>query len=511
MATNLIPAAQYVRMSTHQQQYSIANQSATIQAYAESHGFEVVRTYADPGRSGMLVQRRPALKQLIQDVISGHAQFKAVLVYDVSRWGRFQDIDEPAHYEFLCKSSGVPVHYCAETFTNDNNLANAIMKALKRTMAGEYSRELGVKISAGLRRAASFGFKQGGPAVYGMRRMLVSQDGQRKQELKFGERKSLATDRVILVPGPVEEVQVVRDIYRMLVNENMSFRAISAELNRRGVESPGVGGWDFQKVQNIFKRPQYAGCHVFGRTSSRLYTPPIRMPASEWVVTPRAFKPLVDEAMFEQAQKVLKSRTFHKSDEVLLSELRGLLAQEGRLSYRLVEQFIASPNTFRYRFGGVRRAYNLIGYGSAKDFGSMDLRRRTQALREELLHQIAAMFPNDVSIVQRNGKWRSMLRFRNRSTIAVLIARHRPPRIGHVNSVRWRIGPRPQELHQVTLLARLKEGNSDFLDYHVFPSLGRRKMFEIRDDDPYLRNGIRLAELSTFCMAVLEANRMRKR
>jgi hypothetical protein len=31
-----------------------------------------------------------------------------------SRWGRFQDADESAHYEFLCKSAGIPVHYCAE-------------------------------------------------------------------------------------------------------------------------------------------------------------------------------------------------------------------------------------------------------------------------------------------------------------------------------------------------------------------------------------------------------------
>jgi len=46
--------------------------------------------------------------------VSGHAAYKAILVYDVSRWGPFQDNDEAAHYEFLCKSTGVPVHYCAE-------------------------------------------------------------------------------------------------------------------------------------------------------------------------------------------------------------------------------------------------------------------------------------------------------------------------------------------------------------------------------------------------------------
>ena len=82
----------------------------------------------------------------------------------MSRWGRFQDTDEAAHYEFLCKSAGIPVHYWAETFSNDGSLSSAIMKALKRVTAGEYSRELGTKVFAGQKRLAELGFKQGGPA-----------------------------------------------------------------------------------------------------------------------------------------------------------------------------------------------------------------------------------------------------------------------------------------------------------------------------------------------------------
>jgi len=88
----------------------------------------------------------------LQDVVSGTSSYRAILVYDVSRWGRFQDTDESAHYEFLCKSAGVPVHYCAETFANDGTLPSLIMKALKRTMAGEYSRDLGVRVFAGMKR-----------------------------------------------------------------------------------------------------------------------------------------------------------------------------------------------------------------------------------------------------------------------------------------------------------------------------------------------------------------------
>jgi len=94
MTTNqLIPAAQYLRMSTEHQQYSLENQSTAIQKYAESHGFEVVRTYSDAARSGVVLRYRAGLQQLFQDVVSGTSAYRAILVYDVSRWGRFQDTD----------------------------------------------------------------------------------------------------------------------------------------------------------------------------------------------------------------------------------------------------------------------------------------------------------------------------------------------------------------------------------------------------------------------------------
>jgi len=89
------------------------------------------------------------------------------------------------------------VHYCAESFVNDGTLPSLIMKTLKRTMAAEYSRELSVKVLEGQKRLARLGFKQGGVSGYGLRRMLVSASGVPKQELAAGERKSIATDRVI--------------------------------------------------------------------------------------------------------------------------------------------------------------------------------------------------------------------------------------------------------------------------------------------------------------------------
>src|ERR1700750_921592 len=118
-AQRTLCAAQYVRMSTDHQRYSIENQAAAIAAYAQARGLEIVRTYRDDGESGLGIKNRPGLTGLIADVRQGRVNFNHILIYDVSRWGRFQDIDESAHYEFLCREAGVAVSYCAEPFEND--------------------------------------------------------------------------------------------------------------------------------------------------------------------------------------------------------------------------------------------------------------------------------------------------------------------------------------------------------------------------------------------------------
>src|SRR6266853_1246289 len=462
----LSPAAQYVRMSTEHQKFSQDNQRLAIEAYADTCGFSVVQTYTDGAKSGVVLKRRDGLRQLLQDVVSGNPGYKAILVYDVSRWGRFQDADESAHYECLCKSAGVPVHYCAETFTNDGTLPSRIMKALKRTMAGEYSRELGVKVLAGLKRLALLGFKQGGMPGYGLRRMLVSPTGVPKQVLASGERKGIATDRVILVPGPAHEVQCVKDIYRMLVSEKRTVYAIACELNRRGVAYIGGTKWDYQAVYNVLIHPKYVGCNVFGRTSSRLYTPTVKLPKSEWIFKPGAFEPIIDAVTFAEAQKILEERTFNKTDEELLDNLQALLASERRLSLTLIQNSanVPSPSTYRNRFGSLRRAYELIGYGHPDQFGPIDLRGRTMALRDQLIARIADMFPNEVTIVRRGGRWRSRLRLSGGLIVSVLVARSI-----HVwrDAIRWQVDPVQHERKFLTLLARLDEPNSSFLDFHV--------------------------------------------
>lgn len=224
-------------MSTEHQQYSTENQGDKIREYAERRGIEIVRTYADEGKSGLSIDGRAALQRLIADVESGTADFSLILVYDISRWGRFQDADESAYYEYICKRAGILVTYVAEQFENDGSPVSTIVKGVKRAMAGEYSRELSAKVFAGQCRLIELGFRQGGPAGYGLRRVLIDQAGQIKGELRRGEHKSLQTDRVILVPGPEEEVRHVNAMFRWLIDEDLRIAEIAGRLNGMGVRT----------------------------------------------------------------------------------------------------------------------------------------------------------------------------------------------------------------------------------------------------------------------------------
>src|SRR5579872_2372070 len=304
-STRLLPirAAQYVRMSTEHQQYSIDNQLDAIGRYAKEHMMEVVRTYTDDGKSGLTIHNRAGLRQLIQDVEHETAGFSAILVYDVSRWGRFQDADESAYYEYRCRRANINVHYCAEPFANDGSISSALLKTLKRTMAGEFSRELSVKVFAGMCRLAELGFRQGGRTGYGLRRLLIDQAGKPKGVLKPGEHKSISTDRVILILGPPEEVEIVREIYRRWIDLRESMPSIADALNRRGILNETAGPWTRFTISEVLTNPKYMGSNVTNRISFKLKGKRIPNPPDMWVRRDGAFSIPRERGNFQEGAR----------------------------------------------------------------------------------------------------------------------------------------------------------------------------------------------------------------
>ena len=317
-----IPAAQYARMSTDHQRYSTENQREAIRKYATQHGMDIVRTYADEGKSGLSLDGRDALKQLIHDVQAGHPGFKAILVYDISRWGRFQDADESAYYEYVCRRAGIQVIYCAEPFENDGSPMSVIMKSVKRAMAGEYSRELSNKVFMGQCRLIELGFHQGGAPGFGLRRMLLDEHRVPKTQLNLGEQKSLQTDRVILVPGPEHEVEIVREIYAQFVDRRLSERDIAKDLNQAGIRTDLDRDWTRGTVHQLLTNEKYVGNNVYNRTSFKLKQKRVRNTPDMWVRSDGAFEGVVPLDVFTAAQKLIAARSQRFDEPTMLSSSR---------------------------------------------------------------------------------------------------------------------------------------------------------------------------------------------
>ena len=356
-------AAQYLRMSTDVKRYSLANQRTVIAAYARQEGFEVVRTYIDAGRSGLTTARRDGLKALLGDVLAG-APFGTILVVDVSRWGRYQDPDEAAHYEYLCREAGVRVRYCAEPFTDDDSPTSALMKNLKRVMAAEYSRQLSDRCRAGLRRAIMAGARAGGPAPFGFARQVFDSAGVPGAILLRGERRPRADQQVRIVPGPAEHVATLRRIFAMFVADLLGMSDIARILNDEGVSHSRAGPWNAERVRCVLTNELAIGVFAFNRSVWRLGKLDSRTARADWQRL-KVGEPLVPIRTFVAARGKLDALNGAKfPDDEMIEKLRRLLKAEGRLSRRLIDITPGIPcvPTYIRRFGSMAAVYERVGY-----------------------------------------------------------------------------------------------------------------------------------------------------
>lgn len=356
-------AAQYVRMSSDQQDYSITYQKGTIAEFARRNGFEVVATYADEGISGLGIEKREGLKALLADIFAGNSGFEAVLVYDVSRWGRFQNPDQAAHYEFMCQEAGARVIYCAETFADDGSPLAALIKHIKRTMAAEYSRELSVKVRRAKNGLRALGYWQGSTPGYGLRREIVSSDGRSLAIRDHGEWKGFPNAHTRLSRGPSEEVAIIQRIYEMFLREDASYQRIAEALNREGILGEGGAPWTRARVRNVLVNPKYKGSLTVGRYRVTLGGPHNHVAPEDWVVVEGASPTLIDPEMFSAVERKRKQLRRSPTRDEALRELQRLLKSNGRLSLKIVmEHGRWSPMVYQRLFGGMVTAFAQAGY-----------------------------------------------------------------------------------------------------------------------------------------------------
>lgn len=462
-----IRAAEYCRMSTDHQDYSIANQQDANRQFAAAHGMVIVQSYIDDGKSGVTVKGRTELIRLLTDVRSRSLDTEVILVLDVSRWGRFQDPDEAAYHEFSCKKAGYPVIYTAEPFVNDRGPLASVVKFLKRAWAGEFSRELAVKMFRAQARLARRGHWCGGDAGYGHRRAVVSDDGT-VRILERGQWKS-KTDRSVIVLGPCRERETIKRIFTMYVYEERTPHQIADLLNLNGV--PGVQGrpWRGGGIHSLLQQERLVGCLVWGRKASSLLhgtKPPKPLP-EEWIRVPGALPQIIDDDLFARAQIRMAQQREPVPDDVLLEELRQLLQKEGKLSGPLIQNSRGTRSlpTYLARFKNMSRIYSLLDCPPARRGARQNHEELARKFRRQISDEIQSRLSALGSDISVNAK---ATRLTVNEVVTLSISALTPRRVIHQDL--WWFYRHKGSHPDLRIIARLNVERDRIIDFHLIPA-----------------------------------------
>jgi DNA invertase Pin-like site-specific DNA recombinase len=410
-----------------------------------------------------------------------------VLVYDVSRWGRFQDVDESAYYEFVCKRAGIQVLYCAEQFENDGSLLSTMAKYMKRAMAAEWSRDLSVKVFAGQSRLVKLGFRQGGQPGFGLQRVLIGPNRSPKGVLRFGERKSIQSDRVILQPGAPHEVETVKRIFRLFTQDSKTEGEIADQLNQENIPNQLGRPWVRSTIQRLLCSEKYIGNNIFNLTSSKLGQKNTKNPPGAWMRIEGAFDRIIEPATFEAAQRLMAQRSADKparelrpTNPQILGKLARLFEERGSLTTEMINAAEGLPHStlYRKRFGSLRQAYELVGYRQDKNFEYYGGRRAVTATIAAIVAELNLTLHAAEKISDLDMK-KDILTIDSEIAASIVVARSGRLPSG---SLRWKIGRKIDRSCNFVVLVRMTEGNESVLDFHLLtPAELPQRRIEFQD------------------------------
>jgi hypothetical protein len=321
--------------------------------------------------------------------------------------------------------------------------------------------------------------------------------------LREGERKSIASDKVILVPGPKKEVRVVRDIFRMYGYEHMGVTEIVRVLTSSGVPFPIRGRkWTGSNIRWMLQNPKYVGMNVWGRTSSPLQAArTYEVPHSDWIVKDGAFEAIVDRATFDRVQRMFgrrRSKHYWYSEGQLLRKLKRLQQRKGKVTQKLIDR-TPGPTACTYfsRFGSLTRSYALAGCAPALSASRRMIRwRRSDRLRRNVMRNIKDALLEHVHFVRQGGAIRKILLI-DAIPVALILCRSERTPLGHR---RWTLRTRSREAGLASIVCMCNKRMDSVEHIYLYSRIDKSKAykveFRIKEDDPFLSFGTRLKDFN---------------
>lgn len=283
----------YARVSTDEQEDSVAHQVSLLREFAKVRGLGVVPNefiYEDTGVSATKISiwARPAMQRLLTDAEQG--KFQTVLFKGISRFAR--STQEALSVLELLKSKGLRVISYEENYDSSQENSNFLFTI--HSAVAEYEAEkIGIRVKLGRKEAAK--------------------EGKWVGKVPFGYRID-ENHRLVVHP---EEAEIVRQIFDMYVNRGWGSFKIAQYLNEHNLTKRR---WSTATVIDVLKNEVYIGNIVYNkRTVKRVvdYNSPelgkkkatkISNPTDDWVVAEGVHEPIIDKYTFLQAQKIRTSR-----------------------------------------------------------------------------------------------------------------------------------------------------------------------------------------------------------
>ena len=275
----------YGRVSTeHEAQISaLGNQIQWYDDQAKYHpNWNVIGKYIDEGISGTQAKKRPAFLRMIEDAHDG--QFDLIVTREVCRFAR-NTVDTLSYTREL-RNANVEVYFVEDniwTMDGDGELRLSLMA----TLAQDESRKISERVRAG--------------------QMISRKDG-----VIYGNGNILGYDRV----GETyvineEQAETVRMIFEMYV-KGLGGRKIADELTRQHrLNSSGIVKWETANIMRIIRNASYLGRVVYNKSYSNNYLDQHRMlilDEDKYIVGEKKFEAIVDEELFERANRLRKSK-----------------------------------------------------------------------------------------------------------------------------------------------------------------------------------------------------------
>ena len=214
-----------------------------------------------------------------------------ILVHKLDRFSRNRE--ESILFKSLLRKHGVTVKSITEHYDSETP-QGFLYEGMIEVINQFYSMNLGTETMKGMRENAERGYHNGGQSPYGYRAERVTEEGRR--------------EHTRLVLGPANEVENVREIFRLAVEESCGAKSICQILNRRGIRGPRSPHWSQSSVGAVLNNRTYVGDSVWNKRNTKTGH---QKDEADWIINENTHEPIIDRELFARRKKLAGQRTFN--------------------------------------------------------------------------------------------------------------------------------------------------------------------------------------------------------